>query len=247
MNKKLTVTFYVFMVSSWHIKCFAQNLIYNPSFEEHVSCPEYEDQLDICKYWFDPINSSPDYFNKCAKKSAGSRMVDFGVPFNADGYQNARTGVSYSGVINFDDEFFSYREFIGVQLKKTLQAGVIYKFGMYVSLADSSQYYNNRFGFCFNEKRKLEWEGKTNDYNVYLCNNSVVIANEAIGKDTLDWHLVQGEYLAKGGEEYLMIGLCKNNITKKQYKYVKRKCKTGYGNRPYAYYFIDDVFVEEKK
>jgi OmpA-OmpF porin, OOP family len=227
--------------------CFSQNMVNNPSFEESFSCPVYEDQLDISKYWFSPTDGSPDYFNKCATGGIRSKKIQFGIPFNADGYQMARTGIAYAGVINFNDEHFTYREFIGTRLKEPLVAEKTYKFGMYISLADSSRYYNNRFGFCFSKEKTLPSESKNNEYNVYFCNNSLLIVNDSIGKDTANWHLVQGEYLANGGEEYLIIGLCKGNITKKQYRHVKNKNRTHVGNRPYAYYYIDDVFVEEKK
>lgn len=225
-----------------------QNLVNNPSFEEYFSCPKYENELSLSKHWFNLHDGTPDYFNKCTKKAMDSKVMYFGVPVNLNGYQGAKTGQAYVGVINFAEKDFTYREFIATQLQKPLESNRTYRFGMYVSLSDSSKYYNNRFGFCFSSENKLPSEWKINEYNVYLCNNSVVIVNDSIGKDTASWHLVQGEYLAKGGEEYLIIGLCKNNITKKQYKYIKRKCRTGLGgwdNRlPYAYYYIDDVFVE---
>jgi OOP family OmpA-OmpF porin len=235
---KLVLILCCFIIST---NLSSQNLVPNPSFEEHTSCPDNEDQLSFCKDWFNPTYTSPDYYNKCSKGKMSS------VPCHFDGCRTPHSGDAYVGIINFDNRFFSYREYIGTKLLFPLKEGSIYIVSMFVSLSDSSQYYNNRFNFCFSNEKKLPELWKTNAYDLLICNSGALVYNDSMRNDNINWHLIQTEYIAHGGEEYLMIGLFKDDLSKKEYNHAKKYNKTKRGNLPYAYYYIDDVSVIEKK
>ena len=75
----------------------AQNLVPNPSFEEFTTCPT---TLGIggplqCTPWFS--YNSADYFNVCGGFNTG-------VPNNAFGFQEARTGVAYVGCLLYTSD-----------------------------------------------------------------------------------------------------------------------------------------------
>lgn len=239
LNKKSAcLLLFIFVL---HAKCISQNLVPNASFEEYANCPDGDDQLYLCNYWFNPTDASPDYFNRCSKDSL------LGIPYNCDGYQQLRSGNAYAGIINFDNEYQSYREFIGAKLLEPLKSGKTYQISMYVSLSDSSQFANNRFGISLSREDKPQRiHAKTNAYNLWQCDNNILVRNNNIGYDTTYWHLIKVDYVAKGNEAYLFIGLCRNNVRKGNYLAVKYFGKTHNGHNGYAYYYIDDVAVEEK-
>jgi OmpA-OmpF porin, OOP family len=237
---------FCFLIIFLHV--YSQNLIKNPSFENHTDCPSDLDQLYFCKDWYNPTDASPDYFNRCyddlTVKYFGRGNV--GVPVNNGGYQLARTGNAYVGIINFWDESFSYREFIATSFIRPLISGQRYRISFYVSLSDSSEYFNNTFCVCMNQDSLLpKIFAKSKQYNMWHCKNPVIITKSEIQNDTSNWHLVTADYIAEGGEKYFILGLCKEAFSKKAWRKVKNKQKTGWKGYFFAYYYIDDVSVEE--
>ena len=105
----------------------AQNLVPNPSFEEHDGCPSGLFQINKIKDWF-PINGTPDYFHKCS-----THKITL-IPFNIEGFQNTQGAFdsAYIGeaIIPRDD---SVREIIGVELTQSLQIGEKYFVTFYFS------------------------------------------------------------------------------------------------------------------
>jgi len=105
-------------------------------------------------------------------------------------------------------------------------------------------YYHNYFGITLSKDSLAKLKTKY-DYGKVIAPNSITVNVDSIGKDTANWHLVQTTYKAKGGEQYLYIGLTKNNMNRIRYWITKHFRKTGWGDNPFAYYYIDDVLVEE--
>jgi hypothetical protein len=60
--------------------CFGQNLVPNPSFEIHDSCPNNISFIEGAIGWKQLI-ITPDFFHECATNSAAS------IPYNIAGYQ----------------------------------------------------------------------------------------------------------------------------------------------------------------
>jgi len=88
--------FGAFSILIFPILLCGQNLVLNPSFEEHTECPTTTINavtytgMDIVVDWYTPT-SSTDYFHACGDDS-------YGVPNNfSNSFQDARTGDAYVG------------------------------------------------------------------------------------------------------------------------------------------------------
>lgn len=138
---------------------FAQidvNFVINPSFEEHNSCPELmlnygeKRKLSELEGWYIASRGTPDYLQSC------SAHDECGVPENMWGYQVARSGNSYVGiVVAHGGRKGNYREYIQSQLKDTLTKGKTYYAEFYISLAEISSLTTNTIGL-FVSKKKIQ-------------------------------------------------------------------------------------------
>jgi OmpA-OmpF porin, OOP family len=180
-----------------------QNLIPNSNFEQFSSCPSNTSQLDTCLYWFDPLNLSgaADYYNTCATFPGVS------VPYNNLGFQNAHSGVAYSGIY-LSQTTGNIREYLEVPLISPLILDSCYHLEMYVNLGNDCKYTTDAIGAYFSN---------TIIQNVgsYAPLQFVPQVFNTTGNafDTLTWTLVSGDYTAAGGEKYLIIGNFKNDIS----------------------------------
>ena len=99
------------------LNILAQNLVFNPSFEEYCLCPNNSSQVYKARGWSSFGNTS-DYFNSCDPSLAQS------VPVNTQGYQWAvDSGNAYCGIYTRWGGFpvdTSYGEFIGSKLLSPL-------------------------------------------------------------------------------------------------------------------------------
>jgi len=227
----------------------SQNLIPNPSFEEFYTLPSSTDEVTKCKHWYTPRGLSPDYFHSEATTPKYNYTVPIvSVPKNIFGYQNARTGSAYVGATNYSTplRIYTFREMIAVKLTEKLKKDSIYLLSFFVSLAESSKYYHNLFGVTFSYDSLANVKTK-NGYGKVIAKNSITIKVGSIENDTADWHLVQTKYISKGGEQYLYIGITKKNLNLLSYWITKFFHKTNLGEKPYAYYYIDDVSVIKLK
>lgn len=203
--------------------CCAQNLVPNPSFEEYYDCsmPGYFNNV---KYWVNPTGYSPDYLNPCDPAING-----FGVPQNGYGYQNARTGVAYVGLISMIET--DGREYIQTELTEALTAGKQYSVAFYVSLADHSLYSSNDIGAYFSNTPVSVSHSWVLPYTPQISNNPVT--NPLT--DTLGWTEVSGIFMALGGEKYMTIGNFKEDL------FTDTMHFNWGANR--SYHYIDDVSV----
>ncbi|MCC7332955.1 MAG: gliding motility-associated C-terminal domain-containing protein [Flavobacteriales bacterium] len=211
----------------------AQNLIPNPSFEVYDTCPSSESQpnnfqLQHALGWQIPTLATSDYFNIC-------NTTVVGVPTNFMGYQVPKEGNAYAG---FGLEFGPphWFEYIQTTLNSSLIEGNKYKFSFYVNLANGSDYALEKIGAWFTP-------------NVISSNNTLPLFSTlpqienttSFITDTVGWTKVEGEFIAKGGENYLTIGYYSdtNNIDTLRIK-------------PFAptvsfwiYYYVDGITLEE--
>ena len=235
-----------------------QNLVVNPSFEEHTKCPGLPDRLKYCIGWNNVLySSSPDYFNPCfydSIKALNITLADnysVNVPDNNFGYQRARTGKAYVGISTFDKDY-SYQEYIQSKLIKPLIEGKRYKITMYVSLAESSTYANDRFRFCLTQDSTFKITEKTKQYPQIESEEGILFKSDTLITDTLNWVRISAVYKAKGSEQYLTIGVFKNDMSKKEFR---KKMKHPFNSKVEinyikeigkgAYYYIDDVSIIE--
>lgn len=197
-----------------------QNLVPNPGFELHDSCPMYGAQLSLSSGWYAPTTGTSDYLNACCTN------IIMGIPYNFFGYQPARSGTGYAGFYPSYDYY--YREYLSIKLLDTLHAGT-YTVSFYVSLADWSGAAINNIGCYFSSDSIY-----SNNY--YKLNYSPQFENPQIIADTANWTLISGQFEAAGGEQYLTIGNFKDSADIDE---LLLNAAIGH----ICYYYIDDVSV----
>ncbi|MDR1006593.1 MAG: OmpA family protein [Bacteroidales bacterium] len=231
----------VFLISN----AFGQDtndLIYNPSFEEHLTCPNkieaYGEMTEVLGWW-QPTGGSSDYYNKCGKKQTS-------VPKNKLGIQMPRSGVGMVGIYTSKT---TYREYIQTQLKEKLLKGEKYKLTFYVSLSEYSSGAIATIGGLFTTYKLSDTvremlainERTMHDFNVKEKRTTyfkpqVVNPFEKPLTNTQQWMKIEGEFVAQGGEQYLTIG----NFYPSDKSNVVDIADLTY-LLPGAYYYIDDV------
>ncbi len=210
--------------------CFSQNLVLNPSFEEHHNCPVRLGNFDTdLANWSAPTMGSTDYFHACSEA--------MGTPKNFNGTQISDFGKGYAGFYLYAPD--NYREYMQAELAAPLIKGVTYELSFFVSLAERSDFAINEFGVVFSRKKldvqiqkelsKMQlYKDKENDFS-YLEIGYSYFAN-----DTKDWMLVSTSYVAEGNEKYMILGNFKNNPKTRKFLF-KKGAKQG------AYYYVDMV------
>jgi len=225
MNKRYAITI---LLLTYNI-CNAQNLVPNGDFELYFNCPSVISNFQgYVSNWTNPSTGAaagtPDYYNQC---STGA----MGVPVNHAGTQDAHSGVAYSGiVIARENSNTDFREYMEVQLTTTLSADTCYHFEMYINLAGFSEYNSDAIGAYFSNNLISGFTGiDTLPYIPQISNTPGAMP------DSVNWMLVQGDYAAIGGENYLLIGNFKSH------DYTTTSLFNGANTINAAYVFIDDV------
>lgn len=225
-----------FLLSIFQIK--AQNLIINPSFEAYSTCPNGPSTFaaDVTS-WSIPDTATTDYYNVCYTPFLGPSMD---VPSNVQGYQNARTGVAYAGIICRDNTLGvddNWREYVQGHLNTPLVAGQTYCVKYYWSLADLSNYSVQEIGVYLSPTQINLLQKGNLPFTPQL---------ELTGSplnDTSNWVMFQQNYIATGGEQYVIIGNFRapSNTTSSATAISCSMIPSNGGC--FAYYYIDDVSV----
>jgi len=217
---------------------FSQNLVLNPSFENHRHCPD-----DIGRFnnnvenWSTPAGTT-DYMHNC------SRTVGF---INFNGKQNALTGNAYAGFYVLSPN--NYREYAQGKLSAKLEKGKKYVLTYSVSLAEYSTHAIQDFSVAFTSRalhimdvattsnisiitsKKLS-KAKGLVFNFYHQNQPIFYRSKDV------WLKVSIPFIAKGYETHFTIGNFQNNKKTKKLKVSNSKQKQ------FAYYYLDDVRIE---
>jgi len=209
-----------------YISTAQSNMISNSSFETYSVCPNNAGQFENnVQNWYNPNISSPDYFNACCTTGC----IGTNVPNAAVGYQNAKSGNAFVGMLAFQQP--DGREYIGTQLISPMIFGHKYYCEMYLSLGDIMRYAISRIGFHFSNSQITQ-----NDYYVI---NVVPQVENPLGvflSSQTNWMKVSGSFIASGGEQWLTIGNFYNDLNTDTLFVTNT-------NHIYAYYYIDDVSV----
>ena len=160
---------------------------------------------------------SSDYYNYCS-----SNVI----------FQNPRTGNGYAGFYFYGSS--NLREYLQVKLDSTLKSNKCYYVEFYVSLSELSEEAVNNIGANLSTIQPFGVLPNLQNLPIHILNTGNPIIN-----DSINWVKVSGYYTAIGGEQYLTIGNFLDNVNTST-TYLS---PTGYP----AYYFIDDVTVEEVK
>ncbi len=201
---------------------FGQNLVPNPSFEIYSTCPTGFGSGGPLQAvpWQSGSLGSADYFNECTS----SNLVD--VPDNFFGSQPAFTGAAYGGGY-FRYAIFEYREYLQVQLITPLVGGSYYNISFYASCAGK---------YCGVSHMGVYFSQTPPPYTNWLLFNVTPQFEAALGyiSDTTNWVLIEGCYLAQGGEQWITIGNFYNDAQTP----VDPNCPNAVNT---AYYYIDEV------
>jgi outer membrane protein OmpA-like peptidoglycan-associated protein len=146
------------------------------------------------------------------------------------GKQSPKEGKGYAGICVYSS-FSKTKEYIQLVFKEPLIKGGIYKFKMYISLADNSMMAINKIGIYFSKELKVK--GSEN----IKVKPHIISYDFYVNYD--DWELYQGDYIAEGGETHLSIG----NFNLQSVDSTK-VIRGGNAELASVYYFINDVFLE---
>jgi len=213
-----------------------QNLVPNPSFEEHSCCPCGDAMLYCVEPWY-IHTSTPDYFNACNDTindclSSGIPNSLTGIPKNAWGFSYAKDGNAYIGAqILIGGDTFTIGEAFGVELFEVLKKDVRYCYSFFVKLADTSRYtgYDVNIALTID---KYTWITADENKFHFIPNNNL----ELFSKDK--WIEISGVFISYGYEKYLVVGNLKNDTSFKSPTGIETWCNG-------AYLYFDDFKIIE--
>lgn len=217
----------------------AQNLVLNPSFEDHYRCPNNFNTSSrefSIPGWRSATTGTPDYFHQCS-------WGDCDVPFNWAGESNAHNGLGYVGIyvwnrptVKTNAKPRSYREYIEGELKDPMIKGKRYQVEFYYKLASYSVYSVDRIGLLLTDSI-ISLKG---DEVIQKKPQLSVVKEEPVTK--AGWELATMEYVAEGGEQYVVIGNFFDNMSTQfsQLEFRKGKSPMLSGS---SYFYVDDVSV----
>jgi hypothetical protein len=215
------------ILSVLFFRSVSQNLVPNPSFEDTVNCPTAIGQLSMSKFWINPTQASPDYFNICSTANFDWAHV----PDNGFGFQNARTGNAYGGFYTGGQCLSpsGLREYVQIALTSVLAPGSQYFVSFYVSRSNIMKYATSKIGAYISVVAPTRNDMLGINVAPQIENNLGFIT------DTLNWVQISGVYTAQGGEQYITIGNFYDEAG-------TDTLNMGSGGNCH-YYYIDDVSV----
>jgi gliding motility-associated-like protein len=220
----------------------AQNLVPNHSFEENydVKCgwTGYKHEIErMIPPWTMPTNGTPDVFYLDIEEGCQNHPLSKNL--NRKGQIFPKDGLAMAGIYTFyfcpicSENVQDYKEYLQVPLLKNLQKRERYIAGMWVSFANRSRFASNNIGMAFS----------TMDIDLEII-SSILLTPKVNKKEILinpgEWERVWGVFTADSTYNYLIIGnfFHFTNTNTQEIHY------DDYNPRLWAYYYIDDIFVE---
>lgn len=214
----------------------AQNLVPNPSFEDYDTCPAGisqpgNSQVEHCLGWYSPSLATSDYLHSCSPIIGGGN-----VPNVAFGYQSAHDGDGMLGLmLVLDSGEIPYFEYVQTKINSPLTAGHVYKFSFHANPANGSDYTVRKIGAWFTTNAV-----SSNDGQSLFSTSPQIQNNYGFITDTAEWTLIEGEFIANGGEEYLTIGYYSDEANPD----TMRNNPIADPNNIFVYYYIDGMGLE---
>jgi gliding motility-associated-like protein len=251
--EKIRIVFFLCCFCFVSFQSFSQdNLVVNPSFEDLTSCPNGPSELYKAPPW-NSVNigadscSSPDLFAMCNQLPFPFPGMNppVGVPDNLLGSQDALTGENYAGIIVAEALALMgcdampvgnvYREYIHGSLTEPLVAGETYCVQFYVTLASDVKWGSDQMGVYLSDT-EVQYEFCANPHP--LPHTPQLQYTGPPLMNTTDWVLLEWDYVAVGGEQYIVIGNFSDDDNTPLYD---SNCGS---MNPYVYYYIEDVSVK---
>lgn len=220
----------------------AQNLVSNPSFENYRQLPcdlnAYPIQT-LLEDWFQPIITTTDYWNTGAMMGCEMNPASIG--------ESPRTGNGVIGIIIADVlnsagtlKRFRYQEYAAIKLRTPLRERKFY-YAEYYARVKSKEFASNAPIVRSNHLGMAFTDSLIYRTSIFDTARTISLAAQVESQEAIDseWKKVSGCFVADKSADYLYIGNFKN-ISK-----AKIEGNLPIGKEGYAYYFIDDVLVEE--
>lgn len=209
----------------------AQNLIPNPSFEV-TDCPtawSTNGNMGIAD-WYSANLGSPDYYGPTFN---GPCYTTLDIPEWQDlgEFQDPQDGDYMVGLFHYIDPT-CIREYVSCKLIEPLQAGEIYECSMYVFRRDILNAGTDCIGMYFSQDSLSDYIG-TCDFGV----TGQFMQDQGVIQESTDWVHLTGQFMAEGGEEYMLLG---NVFTNEQCIIESPDPDELFLS---AYYYIDNVSV----
>ena len=227
MKIKITILLFILCLS---IFTKAQNLVINPSFEQHTQCPTQNSQISLCNHWQDAAtNSTCDYY------SAAGCTGNFSPPLLKPAsfltvYQEPLSGKSFAGFIPYLSS--GPAEYLQGKFNVSLDSNKLYYIEFYLNATSSQKYFiHDVFALI------TDTAGLVNTNNLQQYHPQILPKLNKTYRDTTNWMRINSFYTAKGGEQYITMGDFTPNG-----KELKDSTSSQYS---YAYYFVDSVGVYE--
>jgi gliding motility-associated-like protein len=231
------VKFLVFVYLFFSSFCLAfsqiENLVPNPSFEEHSCCPCAHSMASCANNWF-TYRHSPDYFNNCYNNSScdTNGLYGFGLPQNSCGFELAKDGDAYMGAAIILGPFGDTKgESFGTKLKNRLENGITYCYSFWVSLADSSEFtgYDANIGFL-SDTNSFYFAAESN-YRFIKNSNKKLFSEK-------EWIEISGSFVANGTEKFLIVG----NFIPPDTSYIEPTGIESWTNGAYVFFDMIQVY-----
>lgn len=213
-----------------------QNLILNGDFEEYWECPDDETQIERCKNVYNPLyypppnwSSTSDYFNSCSNSIVN-------IPNTFSGYQESRSGNGFVGLIVWKESSTNYyNEYFQLEFSDILKSGITYHMSIYCNLANLLEYTTKNIQFKF--------INTNNDYQTFLSDfMEPDFRNQSLIVDTMNWTEISFDYVAQGGEKYVIIGNFDSALNT-DFEFLYDLPTINYPN--FAYFYFDDASLTE--
>ena len=219
------------------VKGRTQNLVPNPSFENHYDCvtPTLGNVIDWCS-----VSSNCIYYQPCSiNPGFQAPLFYYDSCFNS--YQQARGGIAYASFYGYiTTSTITANKYAHTKLKDTLKLGTHYCVTFYVNLLNYCQFSTDKFGAVLTPTPFPCLPPATApNYTVIGVVPQIVSPAGAQLDDTLNWMEISGVYTALGNEAYLTIG---DFFPQSQHSIIQSYPANCNG---VAEYYLDDVSVEE--
>ena len=216
----------------------AQNLVPNPSFEQHSDCSTI--YIYNADFWGATRNGAfyGAYLHPCQTDSYLRAPYQY-ADACFQSYQMPRSGIAYGSIgmsISPTQEESSHPQ---VKLTDTLKAGKIYCVTYYISKLNNAKYSFDKLGALLTPTPFPNFIAPVNTPTVPIASlyTPQVISTPGLAlEDTLNWMEISGSFTALGNEAYLSLG----DFFLKSQHYIKNSG----GCNGLAEYYVDDVSVE---
>lgn len=215
----------------------SQNLLNNPGFEkgDTKGMKDLGNLDELTENWFSATFEPADIYARDAKDE------DVSIPRNEYGTQEEKEGLDhYAGFRAYVPRSKKLsRSYLESPIRTPLEKGKMYCISFDISLADLSKYAVNYIGLYMTNKKFIQ----KNTGAIIEDPQIKDITNKVI-QNMDEWETVCGTYLAKGGENHVIIG-CFATDDKLEVEKLRRPRGLTEPQVYEAYYYVDNVSVTE--